>query len=163
MKYPQCITHPVAHLQLERESVASWLNIFRLEIGASFFFNTTYHDFLRCIVIIFRLEIGASFFLIPRTTIFCLALWTSMVFRFVPQVPTTLRTSPPLLRPQHSRPSRHSLKHSSLTPSQTRPTNYTIARKYPFLRWLFRRRHLGRHLPVRILQSLRWVQTNFDF
>ena len=34
------------------------------------FFNTTYHDFLRCIVNIFRVEIGASFFLIPRTTIF---------------------------------------------------------------------------------------------
>jgi len=50
------------------------VNIFRLEIGASFFFNTTYHDFLRCIVNIFRLEIGASFFLIPRTTNFCFVL-----------------------------------------------------------------------------------------
>jgi hypothetical protein len=37
------------------------VNIFRLEIGASFF-NTTYHDFLCCIVNIFRLEIGGSFF-----------------------------------------------------------------------------------------------------
>jgi len=37
------------------------VNIFRLEIGASFF-NTTYHDFLRSILNIFRLEIGASFF-----------------------------------------------------------------------------------------------------
>jgi len=32
------------------------VNIFRLEIGASFFFSTTYHDFLRCIVNIFRLR-----------------------------------------------------------------------------------------------------------
>ena len=30
--------------------------------------ESTYHDFLLCSVNIFRLEIGASFFLIPRTT-----------------------------------------------------------------------------------------------
>jgi len=50
------------------------VNIFRLEIGPSFFFNTTYHDFLCCIVNISRLGIGVSFFLIPRTTIFCVVL-----------------------------------------------------------------------------------------
>jgi len=43
------------------------VNIFRLEICASFLFNTmyhesTYHDFLPFSVNIFRLEIGASFF-----------------------------------------------------------------------------------------------------
>jgi len=38
------------------------VNIFRLEIGASFFFNTTYHDFLRCIANICRLQIRASLF-----------------------------------------------------------------------------------------------------
>jgi len=57
------------------------VNIFRSEIGASFFY-TTYHDFLRCIVNIFRLQIGASFFLIPRTTIFCLVFMIFMIFLF---------------------------------------------------------------------------------
>ena len=102
-------------------------------------------DFLRCIVNIFRIEIGAAFF-IPCTTIFCVALWTSMGFRFVPQVPTTLRTSPLVLRPPYSRPSHHSLPHPPLTPAHLTPLALPSPRKYHCLRWLFRRRHLGRHL-----------------
>ena len=44
----------------------STVNIFRLDIGASFFNTTyhesTYHDFLPCSVNVFRLQIGAFIF-----------------------------------------------------------------------------------------------------
>jgi hypothetical protein len=103
MKRPQCITHPAAHLQLERESVGLWSTILRCscnllcdlrctcnlwcENGCAFIRNyyeervrsmqnvpslvtdfllffplSLYHDFSRCTVNIFRLQIGASFF-----------------------------------------------------------------------------------------------------
>ena len=69
------------------------MNICRLVIRASLFsFNTTYHDFLRCIVNIYGFQIGAT------------GSYHSPHFTITP--------SPP-----HSRPSRHSLPHPSITPS----------------------------------------------
>ena len=71
------------------------------------------------------------------------------------------RTSPPLLHPPHSGPSRHTLPHPSLTPIHLAP-KLSSPRKYHCLRWLFRRRHLGGHLQC-VFCARSHVQTaNFD-
>ena len=120
-----------------------------------------HHDSLRCIVNIFRLEIGASFFLIPRTKLFCLALLTSMVFRFVPLVPTSVHTSPALLL-THTFTTFPPFPPTPLTRTIPSPLTIPSTVKYRCLRWLFRRRHLGRQLLVLILQSLRNLCVIYD-
>jgi len=121
------------------------VNIFTLEIGASFFFNTMYHDFLRCIVNICRLEIRASLFSFNTTYhnfLRCIVNIYGFQIRATGSYRSPHFTTTP--SPPHSRPSRHSLPHPSLNHPSHHPL--PLPWKYHCLRWLFRHRHLGRHL-----------------
>jgi len=99
------------------------VNIFRLEICASFLFNTmyhesTYHDFLPFSVNIFRLEIGASFFF------FLIQHATNQYRPTIPSSTLTLFISPS--------------RQSTPTPYIPLTSYHSSSRKYSCLRCLFR-------------------------